>query len=319
MHAPKKKTAKSSRVICESDDDDAIGSAYAPPTTPAWSRSFEPQFNTPDIESPSKSAAPMPKKTPLTGGVPKSVSKACLKQGTPAKTPTERSFKSQREPLAQSWYQTFNTNAFQAALPNQMELTWSNTLNTTAGRALLKRRGEVFTASIELSTKVLDSEARLRNTLCHEMCHVAAWVIDHTAKPAHGPMFKKYAARAMRVYPDLDIKTCHSYQINFKFQYQCTNDACQKIFGRHSKSIDTDTHGCSCGSKLQLLPRLKVDGTPAKKREAGGFAMFVKDNYASVKASNPGVENAGIMKLISAKWAAQRDRMPLSPVQNYDD
>lgn len=33
----------------------------------------------------------------------------------------------------------------------------------------------------------------------HEMCHVAAWLIDHTAKPPHGPAFKAWAARAMKV------------------------------------------------------------------------------------------------------------------------
>ena len=36
---------------------------------------------------------------------------------------------------------------------------------------------EVRASKIELSTKVLDSPDRLRDTLIHEMCHAAAWVI----------------------------------------------------------------------------------------------------------------------------------------------
>jgi hypothetical protein len=27
-------------------------------------------------------------------------------------------------------------------------------------------------------------------TLLHEMCHAAAWLVDHCAKPPHGTVFK---------------------------------------------------------------------------------------------------------------------------------
>jgi predicted SprT family Zn-dependent metalloprotease len=47
-----------------------------------------------------------------------------------------------------------------------------------------------YQASIELSCKVVDSEYRLMNTLVHEMCHAATWLIDNTSKPPHGPQFK---------------------------------------------------------------------------------------------------------------------------------
>lgn len=39
---------------------------------------------------------------------------------------------------------------------------------------------------MELSSKVLDNRDRLRLTLAHELCHVAAWLIDHVARPPHG-------------------------------------------------------------------------------------------------------------------------------------
>jgi hypothetical protein len=33
-------------------------------------------------------------------------------------------------------------------------------------------------ATIELSTKVIDDEERLRSTLLHEMCHAAQWLVS---------------------------------------------------------------------------------------------------------------------------------------------
>lgn len=49
---------------------------------------------------------------------------------------------------------------------------------------------------MELSSKVLDSRDRLRRTLVHELCHVAAWLLDHVAKPPHGEV--RGAERANR-------------------------------------------------------------------------------------------------------------------------
>jgi len=76
--------------------------------------------------------------------------------------------------------------------------------------------------------QVLDSEERLRSTLCHELCHAAAWLLDHTAKPPHGPIFKKWAARAMEKYPGLSVTTCHQYKASppsaFPFALSCPHD-----------------------------------------------------------------------------------------------
>ena len=35
-----------------------------------------------------------------------------------------------------------------------------------------------YLASVDLSTKVVDGMHKLEQTLCHELCHVAAWVVD---------------------------------------------------------------------------------------------------------------------------------------------
>lgn len=75
-----------------------------------------------------------------------------------------------------------------------------------------------YTARVELSSKVLDCFGKLERTLCHELCHVAAWLVDHTAKPPHGAVFKAWADRAMRLYTHLDITTCHAYEIFYPFR-----------------------------------------------------------------------------------------------------
>lgn len=59
---------------------------------------------------------------------------------------------------------------------------------------------------MELSVKVLDSYSKLRRTLAHELCHVAAWLLDHTAKPPHGAVFKKWGTRAKAALPEMEVR-----------------------------------------------------------------------------------------------------------------
>jgi predicted SprT family Zn-dependent metalloprotease len=40
------------------------------------------------------------------------------------------------------------------------------------------------------------SPDKLRNTLVHEMCHAATWIIDNDAE-SHGPTFKKWYGRRL--------------------------------------------------------------------------------------------------------------------------
>ena len=92
-------------------------------------------------------------------------------------------------------FHLFNTKAFESKLPNDMWITWNARLTKTAGmciQRLLKitkkldtsysssgnsGTEEVRASKIELSPKVLDSSDRLRDTLIHEMCHAAAWIV----------------------------------------------------------------------------------------------------------------------------------------------
>ncbi len=133
--------------------------------------------------------------------------------------------------------------------------------------------------------------AKLRSTLAHEMCHAAVWMLDHISKPPHGARFRYWGARVSRAYPDLTVKTCHAYEIFYKFRYQC--ESCSKVYGRHSDSIDVITQACGvCHGRLRALGAfvLGADGSSQsarKQTELTPFAKFVKEQYRVLKAANP--------------------------------
>lgn len=56
-------------------------------------------------------------------------------------------------------------------------------------------------------------------------------------------------------------------------------------------------------SRLELLPRMNKDGTPAKPRAPSKFSLFVKANYRKVKTNEPGSSHQEIMKELSKRFA----------------
>ena len=71
---------------------------------------------------------------------------------------------------------------------------------------------------------MLDTEARLRCTLAHEMCHVAAWAVSREFKSHHGADFRGWARRfEARVGGGLRITTTHTYEIFMPHRWRCTN------------------------------------------------------------------------------------------------
>lgn len=102
----------------------------------------------------------------------------------------------------------------------------SNFSRTTSGQAPLTRLGNIYSARVELSVKVIDTYEKLFQTLCHELCHVAAWLINHVGQPAHGDVWKRWMLMAKSIYPHIAMTTCHSYEIDFKFNYACPVETC---------------------------------------------------------------------------------------------
>ena len=136
------------------------------------------------------------------------------------------------------------------------------------------------------------------------MCHAAAWLLDRCAKPPHGSVFKKWAARVMRVYPVVRVDTCHSYQIHQPYKYRCTQSWCLQEYGRHSKSIDVAAKACGvCNGALEFLGKFNADGTKAEEKKATAFSLFVKEHFGSVKERLPaGTPHKLVMQELSARW-----------------
>jgi hypothetical protein len=77
----------------------------------------------------------------------------------------------------------FNAAIFGGRLPLTLAaVTWNAKLKTTAGltyssRSMGRDGALLYAARIELSKRVVDDAAKLRQTLCHELCHAAAWLV----------------------------------------------------------------------------------------------------------------------------------------------
>lgn len=193
-----------------------------------------------------------------------------------------------------------------------VKILWSKTLRSTAGRANWRRtvtkqtgspvKGNLAEgpdvkvqhyASIELAEKVIDSEERLVNTLAHEFCHLACFMISGVRDQPHGAEFKRWANKVtayLRQDPDNEVRrgikvtTKHEYAINHKYLWICVGreqtaamtllnlkseePGCGAEYGRHSKSIDVERQRCGkCrGRLLQVRPRPKAGGqSPTRK------------------------------------------------------
>ncbi|XP_017328903.1 germ cell nuclear acidic protein isoform X2 [Ictalurus punctatus] len=208
-------------------------------------------------------------------------------------------FKQNKEELTGKLYRLYNSTVFESKLPADMPIKWNTKMRKTAGYCITgqEKVTGIRYARIELSVKVCDSADRLRDTLVHEMCHAATWLINNV-RDGHGPFWKIYARKATLAHPELPMVTrCHSYDINYKYQYQCSR--CKNTIGRHSKSLDTQRFVCAlCTGQLVLL-------TPSSSRGPTPFATFVKENYGAVRQELAGQGHAEVMRKLSADFASK--------------
>lgn len=168
-----------------------------------------------------------------------------------------------------------------------VEIVWSKTLQKTAGRATWKathrRSGApIHYAKIELADRILVDEYRLTNTLTHEYCHLANYMISKVIDQPHGPSFKcwgKKCADAMSDHPEfggkIHVTTKHSYKIDYKYVWACVDCGCQ--FGRHSKSLNTERFSCgTCRGKLEQIKPKPRNMSPKKGVTPSNFQNLQK-------------------------------------------
>ncbi|KAJ7412580.1 UDP-N-acetylglucosamine--peptide N-acetylglucosaminyltransferase subunit isoform A [Willisornis vidua] len=212
-------------------------------------------------------------------------------------------FKKNKEELAQKLYSLFNSTIFEQKLPETMAIVWNKKMRKTAGYCVTGQTGPEAKryARIELSEKVCDSADRLRDTLIHEVCHAATWLINGV-RDGHGRFWRFYANKSAVIHPELPVVTrCHSYEINYKFIYECVQ--CKAKIGRHSKSLDTERFVCAfCAGQLCLSQPRGRAGTPART-QLTPFAKYVKENYGLTKREQHGLSHAEVMRKLSADFA----------------
>lgn len=266
--------------------------------------------------------------------------------------------------LTAALFAEYNARVFRSALPHDLPITWNPRLTKTAGLTFTSRRlassgavgsggagavagsdGVVYLARVELSPKVADTPAKLATTLLHELCHAAAWVVDHVSRPPHGPVFRKWAAAASRAYPSRSVTTCHSYAIEYRHVFACAGHAgegsgsgasgCGARWGRHSKSLDVATARCGqCHGRIVDMGRGTIEAAgeggggmgkgyagsgvamphrggssaaaPTPSRAPSAYQLFMKAQRPSVAAAHPSWNPAQVLAEVGRMWTAAK-------------
>ncbi|WVQ81819.1 hypothetical protein IAT38_003946 [Cryptococcus sp. DSM 104549] len=242
--------------------------------------------------------APTPRSKTKTSAAPTPSRKA---KGKPALT--KKDWAEERERIAREIFEDLDERVFEGKLGAKgagARLDWNNRLLTTAGVAQSKKvtRNGVTKKEhwIELSEKVLTGEEQILSTVAHEMCHLATWIISGEFKNPHGRIFKSWGRKVMNARKDVEVTTKHTYTIEYKYEWQCVNEQCGKIYRRHSKSIDPAKHLCGgCKSKLNPLFETK---------QQSAFQVYLKENMANAKAAMPGQSHGDVMRALSKRWTA---------------
>lgn len=151
-------------------------------------------------------------------------------------------FKKHRESLLTRLHELLRRRVFHAIPEEKLKVTWNARLRKSAGQCRNHSKG---TSTVEMSPVVCTTAERIRDTLIHELCHAAVWVVDGLHKEGHGPGWKRWGARCSSAFKSLPfIERCHSYEIEAKFFYVCENDECSVEIKRQSKSLDTIRKCC---------------------------------------------------------------------------
>ncbi|XP_050632300.1 germ cell nuclear acidic protein isoform X4 [Macaca thibetana thibetana] len=174
-----------------------------------------------------------------------------------------KNLKRNRDELVRRIYDLFNRSVCDKKLPEKLRIGWNNKMLKTAGSC---STGEMWHpkrqrfAEIQIGLKVCDSADRIRDTLIHEICHAASWLIDGI-RDSHGDTWKYYARKSNRIHPELPkVTRCHNYKINYKVHYECTG--CKTRIGRYTKSLDTSRFFCGkCKGSLVMVPLTQKHGT----------------------------------------------------------
>ena len=143
-------------------------------------------------------------------------------------------------------------------------------------------------------------------------------MISNVRDQPHGASYKRWAALVTSTFADrcVEVTTKHSYVIDYKYAWSCTDDDCATEYERHSKSIDPAKHTCGkCKGRLEQIrpaPRggkTAADGTTKKESE---YQKFVKDHFSVVRKELDACQDGqkspmkDVMKEIGVRYRTQK-------------
>ncbi|OTA65933.1 hypothetical protein K449DRAFT_391904 [Hypoxylon sp. EC38] len=322
------------------------------PWKPEHKEFWEPEvhFAWIDQHSPEKKPADSPKKTKQQSAQDLKTEAKRKYATSPKKRDARKAFDATKEELARNFLAELDeriTNGQLGELTKDtggLRITWSNTLLTTAGRAhwkcktlshttrhadgttVNKREERQHHASIELACKVLSNESDLLNTVAHEFCHLAVFMLNGKPKVAHGAEFKTWGARCGQMFKDrgIEVTTKHNYVIDYKYIWKCADCTCE--VRRHSKSVDPVRQRCGrCrGNLIQVKPTPRggsasanatpgnadggangsgKEGPATTKRKTSAWNEFMGKEMKALSKTNPGIPRNERLAIVSAKWA----------------
>ncbi|CAN2391443.1 Acidic repeat-containing protein, partial [Pristimantis euphronides] len=94
-------------------------------------------------------------------------------------SPYVTNFKENRDELVQRLFRLYNQTVFENKIPKDMHIFWNSDPNiSAAGRCINIFQDGRRSSIIDLYETLCNSAERVVETLVHEMCHAACWIID---------------------------------------------------------------------------------------------------------------------------------------------
>ncbi|KAF2227633.1 SprT-like family-domain-containing protein [Elsinoe ampelina] len=174
-----------------------------------------------------------------------------------------------------------------------------------------------YAATIELSSKILTDEERLRSTLAREFCHVAVGVVDQVPRGKHGGEFEAWGRRCEAVFGEMGVRVTkrHDYELEWKYVWACAGTegelewvrdgegewrwygGCGVEVGRQKKRIDVEERRV-CGHCGGRLRRVK----PLPEELEGGGGEGEADGGASEEDEGSEGEDSDVGQTREAEW-----------------
>lgn len=105
------------------------------------------------------------------------------------------------------------------------------------------------------------------------------------------------------MYPRRAVTRCHTYEIAYRFHYTCANASCGHVYGRHSRSIDTEKLRCGrCGNGHLVLSEAP-GGAAAVPVPAARGASHAAAGAAAVGAGAGASSGRAVLGEMSAQKA----------------